>query len=98
MKVLLAYASGYPTTELQKIFKDDDLFQAARDGREQTVRIILDWGLNHQTRRAGTYGYALRLASTRGHARVVKLLLERFADVNAHGGSYYGSPLLAASL
>jgi ankyrin repeat protein len=44
----------------------------------------------------GEYGNALQASSARGYEAVVRLLLEKHADVNAQGG-YYGTALQAAS-
>ncbi|KFZ15421.1 hypothetical protein V502_05625 [Pseudogymnoascus sp. VKM F-4520 (FW-2644)] len=44
----------------------------------------------------GFYGNALQAASAGGHEQVVKLLLDKSADVNAQGG-FYGNALQAAS-
>ncbi|KAM7182918.1 Ankyrin repeat-containing domain protein [Rhypophila sp. PSN 637] len=51
----------------------------------------------------GKYGNALQAASERGHEAIVRLLLEKGADVNEKGadvnaqGSFYGNALQAAS-
>jgi ankyrin repeat protein len=45
----------------------------------------------------GDYGSALHAASAEGHKQIVKLLLEKGADVNVQGG-HYGSALQAASV
>jgi ankyrin repeat protein len=40
--------------------------------------------------RGGDYGNALQAASTGGHEAIVKLLIEKGADVNVQG-EYYGN-------
>ncbi|KAJ5665326.1 NACHT nucleoside triphosphatase [Penicillium maclennaniae] len=47
--------------------------------------------------KGGYYGNALQVASIYGYEKVVKVLLDRGADVNAQGG-YYGNALQAASI
>jgi ankyrin repeat protein len=47
--------------------------------------------------REDNYGNALQAASLQGHEAIVKLLLEKGADVNAQGG-HYGNALQAASI
>ncbi|KAH9225077.1 hypothetical protein K456DRAFT_1812498, partial [Colletotrichum gloeosporioides 23] len=42
------------------------------------------------------YGNALQAASEEGHDNIVQMLLDKGADVNAHGGDY-GNALQAAS-
>lgn len=44
----------------------------------------------------GYYGSSLEAASSKGHEKVVELLLVAGADANAQGG-YYGNALEAAS-
>jgi ankyrin repeat protein len=44
----------------------------------------------------GRYGNALQAASYRGHEAVVKMLLDKGAEVNAQGG-FYSNALQAAS-
>jgi ankyrin repeat protein len=55
-------------------------------------------GLTRIDRRndSGEYGNALQAASARGHEQVVKLLLDKGADLNAQGGEY-GNALQAAA-
>ena len=45
----------------------------------------------------GRLGNALQAASSAGHQVIVKLLIEKGADVNAQGG-FYGNALQAASV
>jgi ankyrin repeat protein len=49
----------------------------------------------HQ-RSSGEYGNALQAAVTNGHEALVRLLIDRGADINAHGGKY-GNALQAAA-
>ena len=46
--------------------------------------------------KVGEYGNALQAASVSGHEKVVQMLLDQGADVNAQGGEY-GNALQAAS-
>ena len=50
--------------------------------------------VTHPQRR-GMYGNALYFASSRGHQKIVEMLLDNGANVNAQGG-YYGNALQAA--
>ena len=57
----------------------------ARQGHEQTVRLLLEKGADANTR--GDWSdTALGGASRNGHEPIVRLLLEKGADVNARGG------------
>jgi outer membrane protein assembly factor BamB len=60
----------------------EELWEAARLGDTAAVKTLLDAGVspNAEFREGGT---ALLFASQRGHAEVIKLLLERGADVHA---------------
>jgi photosystem II stability/assembly factor-like uncharacterized protein len=70
----------------------DALSEAARRGDAAKVRELLDEGLAVDTR----FRYnrtALSFAADRGHVDVVKLLLERGADINAKDTFYNATPL-----
>jgi hypothetical protein len=71
------------------------LHEAAARGYEDTVRLLLDKGIDVNAA-GGHWGTALQAASHRGTAGTVKLLLDRGADVNASGG-HWGNALQAAS-
>ncbi|OQE18125.1 hypothetical protein PENFLA_c022G00387 [Penicillium flavigenum] len=58
------------------------------------VQVLSDRGGNFNTDE--DLGSALRAASLEGHEKVVEMLLNRGADVNAQGGEF-GNPLQAAS-
>ena len=60
----------------------------------ETVVLLLDRG--SVVTLGGNWGNALQAASHKGHDEIVKLLLDRGAQVNAHGG-YYGYALQAAA-
>lgn len=62
------------------------LMAAAQGGHnqaEQVVELLLDRGA-HIDAVGGEYGTALEAARRTGHESIVKLLLQRGADVNAH--------------
>ncbi|KAH7140476.1 ankyrin repeat-containing domain protein [Dactylonectria estremocensis] len=72
------------------------LIWAARQGREETVRKALRWGADAQAASQLLLVAALQAASGGGHEKIVQLLIDKNADVNAQGG-YYRSALQAAS-
>ncbi len=66
-----------------------DLLEAARTGDRARVAALLDAGISINT--ANKYGVsALGFAAERGHAELVRLLVERGADVNVRE-TFYGS-------
>ncbi|OQE34407.1 hypothetical protein PENCOP_c018G08548 [Penicillium coprophilum] len=73
------------------------LHLAAFNGHEQEVHAILDVDKSDVNTPDDTKSYPVMWASLNGHDRIVELLLERGADVNAQGGSY-GNALQAACL
>lgn len=79
----------------QYILKRDDFLQYVRDGDIDKVKVLIEDGVNVNTR--GNFGTTpLMFASLRGHEDIVKLLLDKGADVDAK--EYYGeNALLYAS-
>ncbi|KAJ5588763.1 hypothetical protein N7537_011441 [Penicillium hordei] len=71
------------------------LHLAALNGHEQEVHAILSVDKSDVNRPDGTKSYPVMWASSNGHDRIVELLLERGANVNAQGG-LYGNALQAA--
>ena len=58
---------------------EQDLFDAAKSGDTNTVKLLLDRGADIHA----VDDYALRCAAYGGHENVVKLLLDRGADIHA---------------
>ncbi len=74
----------------------EEMFAAVRKGDAATVKTLLDKGLDVNTK----FRYdatALSYASDRGHLEVVKVLLERKADVNVKDTFYGATPLIWAA-
>jgi hypothetical protein len=70
------------------------LHLAAFNGYEQEVRFLLSVGETNVNTADDTSTYPVMWASLNGHDKIVQMLLEQGADVNAQGGEY-GSALLA---
>ena len=74
----------------------DELFNAARRGDAATVKALLDKGVDVNTK--FRYGAtAISYASDKGHLEVVKLLIERKADVNVKDTFYGATPIIWAA-
>ncbi|KAK7031984.1 ankyrin [Favolaschia claudopus] len=71
------------------------LHTAAHDGYKKMVALLLDLGMDINTR-GGAYENALQAAACQGHKSTVQMLLHRGADVNAQGGRY-GTALQGAA-
>ncbi len=76
-----------PAAPAQTVAVNEELWEAARAGDAARVGRALDKGadVNAKTRYGAT---ALTYAADRGHLEVVKLLVERGADMNATDGFY----------
>jgi ankyrin repeat protein len=72
------------------------LLWAARHGQEATAQRSLREKANIQATNNDNNKVSLLVAAEKGHKQVVKLLLDKGANVNAQGG-YYGNTLQAAS-
>ena len=64
-----------------------DLIPAVRRGDIVRVRELLDSGEDPNTREHYTYRTALMIASEYGHTEIVRLLLDRGADINSQDNS-----------
>ena len=77
--------------------KEDDLLRAIRQGDLAAVKALLDQGVPVDAK----FRYdrtPLSFAADRGHLEIVRLLLERGADVNAKDTFYKMTPLSAAAM
>lgn len=73
----------------QKKLRMTPLYWTALSGLTRLSRLLLDQGVDVNAQNCGVFGNALQAASNKGHHLTVELLLERGADVNAHGGLYH---------
>ena len=88
--VAAAPGAGWPAAG------DQDLLAAVRKGDAAAVKVLLDGGLPVDTK----FRYdrtALSFAADRGHADIVRLLLDRGANVNAPDTFYQATPLVWAA-
>lgn len=76
--------------------QNDELFNAARKGDAAAVKALLDRGVDVNTK--FRYGAtAISYASDKGHLEVVKLLIERKANVNVKDTFYGATPIIWAA-
>ena len=73
-----------------------DLIPAVKRGDIVRVRELLDSGEDPNTREHYTYRTALMIASEYGHTEIIRLLLDRGADINSQNDSY--TALIKASM
>ena len=66
--------------------RDTWLLQAAAEGQEVVVRLLLEKGADVESKEGRYGGTPLSCAAGNGHEAVVKLLLEKGADVESKGG------------
>ena len=95
--LLAAIVLAVVTGPLAAGTKEDELLRAVRQGDVAAVKALLDQGIPVDTK----FRYdrtPLSFAADRGHLEIVKLLLERGADVNAKDTFYKMTPLSAASM
>ncbi|KAL7785777.1 ankyrin repeat-containing domain protein [Trichoderma afarasin] len=72
------------------------LYHCASGGSTPMAKLLLQNGAAVNVNlQAGQFGNALQMASSKGHIKMVQLLLDHGAEVNAQGG-YYGTALNAA--
>lgn len=73
------------------------IVRAAEHGNTTSVELMLDLGIPLETRGDGG-GTALHAAAYSGSADVIRLLLERGADIEAHDTMWNSSPLVWAAV
>lgn len=93
MQMLLNAEARLQELEHQQI--DSSLYNAAKNGHEDAVKVLLDAGVDVEAQ-GERYGYALQAASAYNHETVVRMLLHAGANVNAQG-KYFGNALQAAA-
>jgi hypothetical protein len=95
MKLLIALACAIALTQAPPLTKAEQLSAAARKGDAAAVKKLLDEGVDVNTK--FRYGAtALFYASDHGHLEVVKVLLERGADMSLKDTFYGFTPLSLA--
>ena len=96
MKVLIALATMLALAQAPPLTKAEQFLDAARKGDAVTVKKLLDEGVDVNTK----FRYnatALFYACDHGHLDVVKLLLDRGADMTAKDTFYGFTPLMLAT-
>ncbi len=90
---LMLFGSALAASPIQQ---DDEaaLLRAASEGSVDTVRLLLDQGVDPDVRGEGGRT-ALMLAAEGGHAEIVVALLEGGADVNAQNNDGLTAPMAA---
>jgi hypothetical protein len=68
------------------------LIVAAQHDNLQTVQLILDRNHEVVNQRDASGATALHYAAFNGHRRIVKLLIERGADINSRDGEFGATP------
>jgi Ankyrin repeats (3 copies)/Domain of unknown function (DUF3471) len=95
MQLLITLAAVVALVQAAPPTKADQLQEAARKGDAATVRKLLDEGVDVNTR--FRYGAtALFYASDHGHVEVVKVLLDKGADLAVKDSFYGFTPLMLA--
>lgn len=96
MKTLIAVATVLALAQAPPLTKAEQFQEAARKGDAVTVKKLLDEGVDVNTK--FRYGAtALFYASDHGHLEVVKVLLERGADMGLKDTFYGFTPLALAT-
>lgn len=91
----------FTALELKADFVNHKLWQAANEGNVGDIKHLLDVGASPNPWPADVEGTPLMVAAYKGHADVVRLLLQRGADVNKarefdyqqNGQVFYSTPL-----
>lgn len=95
MPLLLTLVAAIALSQAPTLTKADQLQEAARKGDAATVRKLLDEGVDVNTK--FRYGAtALFYACDHGHVEVVKVLLDKGADLTVKDSFYGFTPLMLA--
>lgn len=95
MPLLLTLVAAIALSQASTLTQADQLQEAARKGDAATVRKLLDEGVDVNTK--FRYGAtALFYACDHGHVEVVKVLLDRGADLTVKDSFYGFTPLMLA--
>lgn len=88
--------AGLPARGIFAMSKHDTFLEAAKRGQANRVGLMIDRGMNVDTKTDGGVT-ALMVAASNGQVKVVKLLIERGADVNVMNKRGV-TPLMAAAM